>query len=377
MAERVDVREWIEFQFPYLVAFLGGSERIDRVARETGAFCRPREIESAEDLLRLILMWSAAEQSFCNVAALAAEMGLADVSDAALVKRFAKSADWLGALLAEVLAEPPDLPRGVRVRLLDATGINRPGVKGTDHRLHLSMDLGKNRITSVELTDNKGAESVKRFEITPEEILIFDAAYPSREALAYIESNGGYYVTRFPWTNLPMEHPSGEPFDLIKTFRSLPEAEAREFPVRFRCSDGTHFTARLIAVRKSEPAARIARERVVKERSRKGRNLDMRTLEVASYFFLLTNLPLDMSAETALELYRFRWQIEMKFKTLKSVLHLDEVPARTATGLRVWVLAKILVAVLIEFLIENADSFSPWGYPLSANQPLADHATVV
>jgi len=56
---------------------------------------------------------------------------------------------------------------------------------------------------------------------------------------------------------------------------------------------------------------------------------------MAGYLFVLTNLPLTFSAESVLQLYRFRWQIEIKFKTLKSVLHLDNVPARTddLTGL--------------------------------------------
>lgn len=63
----------------------------------------------------------------------------------------------------------------------------------------------------------------------------------------------------------------------------------------------------------------------------------------------------------------------MKFKSLKSALHLDAVPARADTGLRVHVLAKLLVAVLIEYLIENAESFSPWGYAIPPSEQLARH----
>jgi hypothetical protein len=72
-----------------------------------------------------------------------------------------------------------------------------------------------------------------------------------------------------------------------------------------------------------------------------------------------------------LELYRLRWQIEMKFKTLKSVIHLARVPSRTVEGLRVHVLAKLLIALLIDLHIHQAESFPPWGYPLAASQRLA------
>ncbi len=61
----------------------------------------------------------------------------------------------------------------------------------------------------------------------------------------------------------------------------------------------------------------------------------------------------------------------MKFKTLKSVLHLDNIPSRTEGSLRVYVLAKLLIALLIEALIFQAESFSPWGYPIAACQQLA------
>jgi len=55
MERRVEVREWVEFQWPYLMAFLGGEARLAELARETGAFERARKIGSPSDLLRLLL----------------------------------------------------------------------------------------------------------------------------------------------------------------------------------------------------------------------------------------------------------------------------------------------------------------------------------
>src|SRR5258708_18394565 len=164
MKERVDVREWIELQWPYLMDFLGGRARVAGLAYETGAFTRARKIESPEVLLRLILMWAVGERSLMETAALAAEAGLAEVSDAALVKRIAKAADWIGALLGELLVDRAmSFGSSVRVRLLDATSINRAGKSGIDHRVHLGMDLGSNRTDSVELTIVKDGEKLERF----------------------------------------------------------------------------------------------------------------------------------------------------------------------------------------------------------------------
>jgi len=373
MMERVDAREWIEFQWPYLMAFLGGGARVNELAVRSGAFTRARKIESPEVLLRLILMWAVAERSLMDTAAIAAEAGLADVSDVALVKRFAKAGDWLAALASDLLVDAElSLPEGVRVRVLDATGITRPGKRGTDRRLHLGMDLGTNRIDSIELTDVKGAERLERFSVQAGEILIGDRAYGSRAGMTYVAQRGASFVVRFAWPAVPLENADGQSFSLLDALRSLPEAGVGEFAVRFAGPDGKRVEARLVATRKSEPAAARARQKVLRERTKKGQaTVDIRTLELAGYFFVLTNLPSDVSAESVLQLYRLRWQIEMKFKTLKSLFHLDNVPARNDESLRVYVVAKLLVALLIDSLLDEADSFSPWGYPITPGQQLA------
>lgn len=370
------MREWIEFQWPYFVAFLGGARRVNELAEKTGAFARARKISSPEVLLRLILMWAVAERSLMDTAALAAEAGLADVSDVALVKRFAKAGDWLAALVSELLVDhEPTLPTGVRVRLLDATSITRAGKSGTDHRLHLGLDLGSNRIDSIELTDAKGAEGLQRFSVRAGEILIGDRAYGNRAGMAHVAEQGALFVVRFAWSNVPLQSADGETFDLFGALRSLPEACAGEFPVRFVAPGGKLVEARLVAVRKSEAAAAQSRQKALRERSKKGHAaVDVRTLEACGFFFVLTNLSSAFSAESVLQLYRFRWQIEMKFKTLKSVLHLDNVPARNNESLRVYVLAKLLIALLIDSLLYQADSFSPWGYPIPPLQQLAHDA---
>jgi len=373
MTERVDVREWVEFQWPYLMAFVGGVSRVNALAEETGAFTRARKIDSPEVLLRLILMWAVAERSLMDTAAIAAEAGLADVSDVALVKRFAKAGDWLAALVSDLLvdAQPP-LPEGVRVRVLDATGITRAGKRETDRRLHLGMDLGSNRIDSIELTNVKGTESLERFSVRAGEILIGDRAYGSRAGMTYVARTGAFFVVRFAWSAVPLESADGQSLPLLETLRSLPEAGVGEFAVRFAGPDGKRVDARLVAIRKSEPAAARARQKALRERTKKGRAaVDIRTLELAGYFFVLTNLPPDVSAESVLQLYRLRWQIEIKFKTLKSLFHLGNVPARNDESLRVYVLAKLLVALLVDSLLDQADSFSPWGYPITTAQQLA------
>jgi IS4 transposase len=375
MKERVDVREWIEFQWDYLVTFLGGRARISELAYATGAFSRSRKIADPEVLLQLLLMWTVGEQSLKDTAALAAEKGLVDVSDVALIKRFHKCGDWLGALLGQVLIDrQAELAGGLRIRVIDATAITRAGSKGTDHRVHLGIDLKSNRIDSAELTTVKGGESFDRFSIQAGEILVADAAYAQRTALARVDRAGGYFVVRFPWSNVPLETMDGEPFDLFGFLRTLPEAAPGAAHVQFRAANQGPIRCRVVAIRKSEPAAQEARQKALRQRKKNGEVIDPRTIEATSYIFLLTNLPEEISPESVLGMYRLRWQIEMKFKTLKSVIHLERVPVRTDQALHVHVLTKLLIALLIESLVFQGESFSPGGYPLTGSQRMAADA---
>jgi IS4 transposase len=372
MEQRVDEREWIEFQWPYLMSWLGGEARVSELAYETGAFTRRREIDSPGKLLQLVLTWAVAERSLRETAAMAAEAEVADVSDVALMKRFLRTGDWLGVLLSSAMYQVK-WRTAARVRLLDATTINRRGSRGTDARLHVGIDLQSHRFDSVELTDARGGETLERFTFKPGEIVIADRGYAHRSGLASVMNAGASFIVRFAWSNLPLEHPDGEPFDLLGALRSLPEAEPGEFAVAFRLPRGEAMPCRLIAIRKSEPAAAAARQRILQEAGKRQRSINLLTLEAAGYFFVLTNLPPTYVATKILDMYGLRWQIEMKFKTLKSVLHLGNVPVRSPELLRVYVLAKLLVAVLIDEFIASAESFSPWGYPIPAAELVASH----
>lgn len=377
MNRRVDEREWIQYQWDYLVALLGGSGRIEHLAYETGAFSRRRKVECPTDLLRLILTWAVAERSLQETAALAAESDLADLSAPALLGRFSRAEAWLGAILGDLLAgrNASALP-GADIRLIDATSISCRGSNNTERRVHLEMDLRTNRTTAIDISDRHGGETLERFTLRPGEIVIADRGYGKRKDVAHAARTGAYFVIRIGWTNLPLEHLSGNAFDVIGALRTVPEACAAEFAVQCRTAKNEVVACRFVAIRKSEPAAEKARQQILADARRHGNpQVDLRTLEAAGYVFVVTNLPAAISPDSVVELYRLRWQIEMKFKTLKSVLHLGNPPTRSGELLNVYLAAKLIVALLIEEFVHRAESFSPWGYPLAARTTMAPDAT--
>ena len=78
-----------------------------------------------------------------------------------------------------------------------------------------------------------------------------------------------------------------------------------------------------------------------------------------------------LDTREVLELYRVRWQIELRFKHLKSLLGLGCLPKYDEQSCRAWIQAKLLCGLLIERLMREAKFFFPWGYRLPATEPLA------
>lgn len=373
-----------ESSWLHLLTFMPAN--LAETARACGAFVRSREVDSPETLLRLALAYAADGSSLRTVAAWATVSGIAHLSDVALLKRLRKAAPWLGRLLTDLLAEKVVLPtpvsRPLRIRLVDATSVSRPGSKGTDWRIHLGFNLQTLTLDQVELTDVKGGETLKRLHVAPEELWVADRGYAHRAGFVACVRAGGQVVVRLCWQNMPLQHPNGTPFDLLAALRSLPDATAGEFLVQTAPASNPALPAvagRLIAVRKSPEQAEASRRKARLAAKRKGKTVDPRTLEAAAYIILFTTVPAEWLEATAiLELYRFRWQIELAFKRMKSLLALDEMAAKDPELCKTFLLGKLLLFTLTERLRSGAAAFSPWGYGLpTARLPLAgDRARV-
>jgi len=374
----MSTEHFFEEDWTYLLSYLPPRIELERSASSWGAIRRVREISSGSDLLRLMMAYGFCGMSLRRTAAWAGDIGVANISDVSLLERFRKGAEWLGHVLATKLADhtaliPESMPK-LKARLIDASTVTRIGGKGVDWRLHLTLNLASLKVDAIELTDSSGGERLSRFKFQPGEIVVGDAGYTHRAGLESVIEQGAEFLVRLNWSNLPLLTPDGDPMDLITCCRSAVGTEPAEFLVRVR---GSKMRAvRLLIVRKTAAAAAESRRRKEKERSKKG-TVDLRTLEASEYVMLLTSAPTDqLTTDQAFELYRFRWQIELTFKRLKSLLHFDQLPAKDTALAQVILFAKLLGALLIDDYTERYVSFSPWGYLIRSEPPslvLANH----
>jgi IS4 transposase len=169
----------------------------------------------------------------------------------------------------------------------------------------------------------------------------------------------------------PLENDNGGAFDALQHMRQLPKRGAREWKVSFT-HDGHRYTGRLCAIRKNAVATARAREKMIQQASKKQKRADPQALELAEFVMVFTTLSEKLlSTDEVLELYRVRWQVELRFKHLKSLLGLGCLPKYDEQSCRALIQAKLLCGLLIERLMREAEFFFPWGYRLPSAQPLA------
>jgi IS4 transposase len=121
-----------------------------------------------------------------------------------------------------------------------------------------------------------------------------------------------------------------------------------------------HLPLRLVILRKTPEATEAARKKLRQAASRKQKTLDPRSLVAAEFIVLATSLPADTyPAEEVLAAYRLRWQIELAFKRLTSLLHIKALPTYTEAASRCWLLAHLIMALLCDDLSQEFLGSSP------------------
>jgi hypothetical protein len=332
-----------------------------------GALRRARGFPDAAVLLRTLLVHLAGGCSLKETATIAQQAGWCDVSSVALFKRLRAAEQWLRGMANRLWQRhpTPSLPHGYRVRAIDATTVGRPGSLGTDWRVHFSVDLEDLQCDFFQVTDAHGGETFRRIPVASGDVLLGDRCYGTPPGIAHVAQAGGHVLVRVNHKILPLFDIEGEPFRLVDELRSTIVGQVREWPTVVR-HGGCDYPGRLVAVKRDRWSACLERRALRKRASKKQKKPSRTALFLAGYFFVWTDVSTEtLDAAVVLAWYRCRWQIEPYFKRMKSILGLGDLPKRREDSCRAWLHGKLLVALLLERLLDNAEHFSPWGYELA------------
>jgi hypothetical protein len=356
-------------QFATLLERLPAGLDLDRLAAETKAIQRKRELVDGASLLRIALARGPGGLSLRQTAAWASMLGIAELSNPGVKYRLNQATEFLATLVERLLAAKvpgADLRwPGRSLRLADGTCVSQSGSKGTDWRVHGVFDLGRGGFCHLELTDQHGAEALERGAPQPGEIRIGDRNYARAPVLQRFRAESGGtadFIVRVGWNALQLASPTGKPFDLIGYLQCLPPG-SNPHEVNLRAAVGRGepaLTVRLVVQRKTPEAAEATRLALRRAAAKRAKTLDPRSLIAAEFMILATSLPKNgYSAQAILAVYRLRWQIELAFKRLKSLLHIDQLPTRTERGSRSWLYAHLILALLCDDLSQDFLDSSP------------------
>lgn len=351
-----------------------------QAARRFKAFRRARRVPTPAALLRLLLWHAVSDGSLRSSAEAAADAGLAQLSDVALRKRLAASVDWLRwlnqRLCLQVRANHP--APGWRLRALDGSTIQGPRSKGVQWRLHYTLDLQSLDCDWHHVTDAHTSEALELTPVGPNEVLIADRNYLRPAGVRHVRSAQGHLVVRLKWTHPKLLDPQGRRAYALTRTRRLRVDHCGDWRLALFDPDAPDdpLWGRVVALKLPAPLAERQRQRALKSAKKKGRTADPRSLEAAQYVMLFTTLPEELfDAAEVLNIYRWRWQVEVAFKRLKQLLRLGHLPHSDEKAAQGWILSKLTVALLLEKAYRQALSLSPWGYELvdsdASSSPLA------
>jgi hypothetical protein len=349
----------------------------EELGRKTGAITRLRGFDSIDSVLRVVLMHVGSGWSLRETAVRAKLAGIAEVSDVTLLNRLRQSECWLQELCQQLWKDngvdlPPTIA-GYPVRAVDGSVVKEPGKTGSQWRLHYSLRLPSLECDEFILTPAHGqgnGDRLGRFHFRKEELILADAGYSKPPGVAAVHQQEARLCVRLNPGTLSLLDERGHPLGLLNLLRTITQpGQAAEWPAWVPC-DQERVAGRVCAIRKSEEAiARAHRQIELKVNRGKG-TLSPQRKEYACYVMVFTTLPgTAANAEQVLEGYRLRWQIELVFKRLKSIVQLGHVPKLDDQSSRAWLLGKLFIALLTQKLIQVGRATSPWGYVYFQESP--------
>jgi hypothetical protein len=296
-------------------------------------------------------------------------VGLASLSNVALLKRLRNSVAWLERLVGRLLGASAHgrcvaAARDRPVRLVDATTVAKAGrddrAAGGVWRIHSVFDLASERFTAFELTDESAGEVIDRADVVPGEIRVGDRAYLQPDRLQKVLDDGADIVTRAKWNAARWLDAAGNRLDLIALLKRERGKGLIDKPIWIKGSAKEPIALRLIAIRKPKPARDATIDKITRRARDMGRKLMPETLVAAEWVVIVTSLDREQYPLPAIgALYRLRWRIEIAFKHLKSAVGLASPPGADQRSAKAHILCHLLLALLTEPLIAEHLGDSP------------------
>lgn len=297
-------------------------------ALEDRIFKRKRILKSLELLITAIFLYITEQQSFQRLSdIMACEYGIV-MSDTAWRKQILKAAP----ILMEWVFEQQEITKADSANetvlgypyayAIDATDLPVQGGDATSRRMHTIFSICEHRCVYTEVTDRHGGETLTRFPLRQDALYFADRAYGRTPQIAYAIEQKAHVVTRISPSHVAF-YTAPDCREKI-SFISLLNGEAFSTDAYFKC-DKKVYRIRLLGAKLPEEKQAAAEKRTRRKANRSQRKISPETILYTQWVFLATTLPYTCSDAEIMEAYRLRWQIELHFKRVKSLLNFHKL----------------------------------------------------
>lgn len=327
------------------------------MAYEFKAFTRGRKIKTPAQLLQVVMLYCGLDNALRETAGVFT-LQEERITDTAVHKRLKACEPWLKALLMKLLPTAKSVSTSLRLLVVDGSSLQGPGAKGTDFRLHLALDLVSMTLHEVHATGADQGESLSRYGFAKGDVVLVDRGYNHPATILDLNAQEVGVLLRLLPTAMPLYlrqvgqlacEPLSELRLNIADYLRKASSDLVSIPVWLH-SKGRSCSGVVHAQCLPPEAAEAARRRCRQDGKRKGWTPTQDALYLAGWIMVFTTVSEDvLEASTIIKLYRTRWQVELVFKRLKSLLDMDLLRTQKDSLLgKVWITGKLLYATVIE-----------------------------
>ena len=335
-------------------------EGYEQACFDTGAIQRKRDIKNPDDLMMLNLFHLMTGCSLVEISTISKMSQIGDISDVAFMKRFKNCDNWFKWIIkktvtnGEISYTIPEKLKQYRILAVDASDVSEKGCSRRIYRLHFALDIMKMESALYDITSNKVGEKLSNFALSENDLVLADRIYSSNVAIEYCQQCNAQYILRARATGLRLCNRNGESFDIKKEVVKLENGELNSY---IKTKENKLIPVRICFKKKDPESIEKTRKRIHKTESRKCKKLSESAKKFNEYIVVVTSLNSSILAEDVLELYRYRWQVELYFKRLKSILDYGELPKKKEESIFAWLNGKLMIALLIEKIISRVSFF--------------------
>ena len=210
-------------------------------ARACKAFVRAKKGKTPAQRWRLVFLYCGLDKPLREVAGIFTAL-YASRTDQAVAERLRACGPWVKAMLRRMLplSAVETLPQGLRFVGIDASSIQAPGAKGTDHRLHLAMDLVSWQCLEVLVSAVHTGEPLKHCTLAPGDGVLAARGYAQCQGMHGAIKQGAALIVRLHPCRVVLSDAVGAPWALSAVWKRQKTETLRTLGVALHAAGGQH-----------------------------------------------------------------------------------------------------------------------------------------